>query len=360
MAAHTWEALANKYRDWRAPTVSLSLGGKPLLQQGWRLLSLQCQLSVEMEASTCTVTLGNVYNAAKREFTCESALIPGTLVELSLGYIVMEPVFKGYLYEVEYVMGEDSEEVILNCMDVKGAMMENSRIAPNGTYKEIIQGMFTGASARSYSLLCSKPDLGLPELDRPVAFSTARMDDYTFLKRTSEVWGLECFTQVNKLLLRKKPASGSPLLEFLPGTFHTLSATFSTVGYVRTVRVRGGSDDERDGEKKRALGEAVNKRRFAPDGTQAGKVLDRTSESYAAGARNDKTAKALAEAELRRRARKSGGVTVKLRGLPELLPGHYVDFQKISPKINGRYYVTSVQHQYDGNTFTTSAECGRD
>lgn len=359
MTTYTWDALTQKYRGWRAPVARITLDGIPVLQREWRLISLQCQMSVNMEASTCIITLGNVYDRPKSKFSCEDMMILGSTVEVSLGYVTAMPVFKGYLYEISYELGE-SAEVTLNCMDVKGVMMESSCIAASGSYREIIQSMFKGPAARGYSLLCGAPKMDLPELDRDVTFNTANLDDFGFLRRTALQWGLECFVRTGELLLRKKPAAGTPLLEFVPGTFHSVSVTFSTVGYVHSVRVRGGTDDTRDGEKKKASAEAVNPHKIAPEGTKAARLMKRLSESYAPDALDQKAAKAMADAELRRRRQKSGDVNINLRGLPELQPGYHVSLKGISPKINGKYYITEVTHQFNESAFSTSAVCGKD
>lgn len=358
MATYTWDSLAKKYHDWRAPTVSVLVNQTPLLNREWSLSSLQYQSTVDMDASTCAITLGNVYDMANAKFSCEDLLILGAPVEVSLGYVVTRTIFKGYLYEVEYELGEESC-VALSCMDVKGAMMENSFIPGKNTYKQAIQSMFTGTAARGYSVLCGEPSMKIPELDKAISFDTSHLDDFGFLRRTAELWGLECFVRDGELLLRKKPAPGTPLLEFSPGMFHSLSVAFSSVGYVHSVKIRGGTDDIRDGEKKRASAEAVNPYNPAPAGSAAARLLKRVAESYAPGAKDDASAREMAEADLRRRNRKSGDVTIATRGLPEIQPGYYVDLKGISPKINGKYYISGVTHKFDEHSFVTNATCRR-
>lgn len=356
MARYSWDALAAKYQGWRAPVAAVSIDGQPLLDREWRLQALQCSLGTGMEASVCTLVLGNVYDQANSKFTCENMLTLGASVRVSLGYIKASLIFVGYLYEIEYELGETAS-VSLRCMDVKGAMMGNSFITEETTFRKAIRSMFSGPRARGYSLLCSAPSMAnLPELDRMVSFDTSGLDDFGFLRRTAELWGLECFVRQGDLLLRKKPPSQTSVVEFSPGDFHSLSATFSSTGYVHTVRVHGGTDDERDGERKRAVAQAENPDTLAPAGSRAARMLDRVAEFYVPSVRDSKGAKERAEGELRRRAQ-AGTVRLSLRGLPDLFPGDYVDLRGISPKINGKYYLTEITHQWNETVFSTWAVC---
>lgn len=356
MAQYSWEALTAKYRGWQAPAVEVSIDGQPLLDREWRLQSLQCSLSTGIEASVCTLVLGNVYDRKNSRFTCENILTLGSSVRVSLGYIKASLVFVGYLYEIEYELGETAS-VTLRCMDVKGAMMGSSFITEETTFRKGIRSMFSGPHARGYSILCSAPAMeNLPELNRLISFDTSGLDDFGFLRQTAELWGLECFVRQGNLLLRKKPQSKTSVVEISPGDFHSLSASFSTTGYVHMVRVRGGTDDERDGEKKRVAAQAENANSLAPAGSKAARVLNRVAEFYVPSVRDSKGAKERAEGELRRR-NQSGNVRLSLRGLPDLFPGDSIDLRGISPKINGKYYVTEVTHQFNETAFSTWAVC---
>lgn len=360
MAQYTFEQLESKYNGWRAPTAKVSLNGNPLPAGTWRIQSVECVTGTELSAGICSVTLGGVYDHKNSKFLCEDEWPLGSIVEVGLGYIVTESVFKGYLYRLEYELGEEAPpRVTLLCMDVKGAMMGSGWIGRTGgqTYRQAIQSFFSGESDRGYSVLCSSPEMeNLPELDNPVPFSPAQTDDYRFLCDTAQRFGLEFYVCKGKLILRKKPNSIPLLLELSSDRgikqFH---AALSSAGYVKAVTVRGGSDDERDGEKKRTLGKADNTQTIAAESSDAGRLIgQRSAEFFSAAARDDKRAQELAEALLRRRQELASEISITLTGLPELLPGFSVSLTHFSPKLDGNLYVIAVTHRMDETQFTTT------
>lgn len=360
MPLYDWQALEKLHQNFRAPSAEIKVQGSALLTPGVRLESLDCHLGTGEQASSCVITLGGVYDRKASRFSCESLLVLGSKVEVSLGYMTRRSVFTGYLYAVRYELGEEARAV-LNCMDVKGAMMEAGSVTGAASYRAAITGMFTGKLARGYSALCAAPKLvGLTELDSPIAFSTTGLDDYAFLRETARLWGLEWFVECAVMHLRKKPTGKTELLTLTPGCLHNLSVEFTTVGYVQAVEVRGGTDDVRDANKKRASAKVVGRYRPAPTGTPQARLLARTDAIYASSVRDGKSAKALAEARLRLHERQSGEAALTLRGLAELMPGYFLRLGGASPKINGRYYITDVTHTLDEREFVTRVLCRRD
>lgn len=359
MAQYTYEQLESKYNGWMAPTAKVSLNGMLLSNADWWIESVECSTGVESSAGICSVTLGGTYDRKNSRFLCEDEWPLGSIVEVKLGYIVTEPVFKGYLYRLEYELGEEiPPRVTLLCMDVKGAMMGGGQISLSGgmTYRQAIQGFFSGENTRGYSVLCSCPEMeGLPELDNPVPFSPAQTDDYRFLCGTAQRFGLEFFVCQGMLILRKKPDSAPLLLELSSDQgikqFH---AVLSSAGYVKSVTVRGGSDEERDGEKKRALGKADNSQPIAAENSDAGRLIGQRSVEIFSSARDDKGAQELAEAQMRRRQELASEISIRLTGLPELLPGFSVSLTRFSPKLDGNIYLTEVTHRMDETQFTTT------
>lgn len=359
MAQYTYSALEEKYGGWGAPTARLLLDGEEASANGWRVRSVECETGVELEAGICEVLLGGVYDAKNSKFTCVDQLVLGTKVEVKLGYIVTSSVFQGFLYAVDYELAVDREPVVrLCCMDVKGAMMGGGRLDLSGaaTYKEVIRGFFTGKVARGYKALCGAPNLSdLSELDRPVSGLTDCPDDYEFMVRTAERFGLEYFVSAGKLLFRKKPSASSPLIELSPQCgILSITTRLSSTGYVGSVSVWGGSDDERDADKKRAAATVENPVALADDGTAAAGLLGgRALELFAPSARDDAAAQALAEGQLRRRQALASEVKITLRGLPELEAGKFLQVGKISPGLNGMIYIVSVLHRMSEDGFET-------
>lgn len=362
--AYDWTQLSLMHQDFRALGAAVEIGGSPIAGQSWKLDSIDCDMGVSMEAGSCDITLKNVYDRKSSRFTCENSVKLGTPVKVSIGYVTPKPVFKGYIHEVDYQYGAKEEpSATLRCLDIKGAMMGCGLLDYNGqdSYKDVINGFFTGKNARGYSVLCGAPDMGgLAELDNEVSFYQEQADDYLFLSHTAEHFSLECFVRDGKLLLRKEPPPTSALIKLNAENIQSLHTGFSCARYVKSVTVYGGSDDERDSDKKRAKGTATGSSPNITESGDAGRLIGkRAVEIFSADARDDKTALQLAKAQLKNRSGRPGIIDITLRGIPELTPGYFIDVAGVSPSINGRLYVTKTVHHMDGRSYTTRIQCKR-
>lgn len=366
MAKYKLEDLEKKYERFAAPEARLVLNGKPVKDERWHIKSVESETTVDYASGVCVVVLTGLYDAEKSKFICEDDLILGTPVSIETGYIVTSPVFFGYLYAVEYTLGTETESsVTLTCMDVKAAMMGAGLVgfSGNATHKQLIEGFFSGETARGYTELCKAPDMSaLPELERPVSFQTARMDDYTFLTETARRFGLECFVDGGKLVLRKESDSKTPLIALSGlGYIRDISSVNTSLGYVGQITVYGGSDDERDGEKKRAKSIAKNSFEISPKNSSAGRLIGgREAQFFSASVRDEKSAKELAQAQMRLRQRVASEITITMQGIPEIAPGYYMKLEGISPKINGDLYITAVRHIMDESGYRTTVIARRE
>ena len=362
MAKFTLDALRNKYGGFLAPTAQVTVGKKSLKSLGLNIMSVEVETGIGMEAGCCYVSISKAYDHKQSKFTCEEQFVRGMLVEISLGYVVTTPVFTGYLYEIVYALGNIQEPVVtLVCMDVKAAMMGTGVLDFTGkaSFKQVIQGFFSGESARGYTVLCDCPSMSLPELEERVASLPREMDDFGFLSYTAFRFGLECFVQSGKLLLRKKPNAPECLLKMTPNDgVERLEIRLRSAGFVKKVAVYGSSDDERDGEKKRATGSAASSYTITTGNADAKRLIgERSLELFAASARDDKTAKSLAESRLRCNDSLQSELELALSlGIPELLPGFAIALDRVSTGLNGDWYITSVVHTMNEHGYRTTVK----
>ncbi len=362
MAEYTLDSLRRKYGGFHAPTVQITLGGVDLAAKGWRIRSVWCDTGVREEAGICQITLEDVYDRKNSRFGCDGFLVRGMVAEVRLGYLVTEPVFKGFLYEIEYLLdGEQPPQVTLVCMDVKAAMMGCGSLDFSGgqTWKQVLEGLFSGVG-RGYAVLTRAPEIPAV-LDCPVGYPPEQMDDYAFLTAAARRFGLECFVQKGALLLREQPVSPGVLLSLTPEDgIQRLSVRLRSAGYVKKVRVTGGSDDIRDSVEKKASGEAENPFSIAPASSDPGRLIGaRSVELFSASVRDNASAEALAKGQLRLRRTLESELELTLTGLPELAPGYALALDRVSPSCNGSWYLVSVVHEMDSETFRTTVRARR-
>jgi phage protein D len=65
-----------------------------------------------------------------------------------------------------------------------------------------------------------------------------------------------------------------------------------------------------------------------------------------------------AENEGRRRKQRTQGGSGTCIGLPEVVPGRFIDLQKLDGDIDGKYYITNVSHSLGSGGFTTRFNIG--
>lgn len=362
MAEYSLDSLRKKYGGFHAPTVQVTLGGIDLDTKGWRVRSVWCDTGVREEAGICQITLIDLYDRKNSRFDCDGFLVRGMVVEVRLGYIVTKPVFKGFLYEIEYLLdGEQSPQAILVCMDVKAAMMGCGSLDFSGgrTWKQVIEGLFSG-EGRGYTVLTSAPEVPAV-LDCPIGYPPEQMDDYAFLISAARRFGLECFVQKGALLLREQPSSPGVLLSLTPEDgIQRLSVRLRSAGYVKKVRVTGGSDDIRDSKEKKASGEAENPLSIASASSDPGRLIgSRSVELFSADVRDNAAAEALAKGQLRLRRTLESELELTMTGLPELAPGYALEISRVSPSCNGSWYLVSVVHEMDEEAFRTTVRARR-
>lgn len=364
MAKYTLDNLHGKYQGFRAPSVKVSLGKRTLEAIGLKVRHVECETGVGMEASVCRIELDEVYDYKNSKFICENDLIRGMPAQVELGYITTIPVFYGFLYEVEYSFGMQNEPTVtLVCMDVKAAMMGCGTLDFYGgmSFKQVIQGFFSGNRARGYTTLCESPSIELPELNQPIPYLPEQMDDYKFLEFTVARFGLECFVRAGELLIRKEPESPEQLLKISPfDGIDQLQIKLRSAGYLKSVSVEGGSDQERDKDQKQIHGNATSTYSISNGNADARRLLgNRQLQLFAASVRDNSAAAQLAQGKLRRYSQLCSTLHLELFGLPELEPGYALELTKASPNLNGDWYIVSVTHKIDEAGFHTAVDARR-
>lgn len=358
MAQISYEDLEKRQNYFLAPSAQVVIDGKEVSGFDAIINSVEICKGTGNEAGVCTIVLTQLYDIVSSRFICEDKLNLGAIVEVKLGYIYRENVFRGFIQSIEYTMGIDNEPTVeLTCFDVKGAMMGAGTLDFTGelTIKQIINGFFSGKRARGYSALCDAPDLGaLSELDKPAGLSPDKMDDFAFLSDVADYFKLEFFVEGDKLILRKRPASGSYLIELSPmlGISH-ISAKITAAGYIKKVNMLGVNDNEHDSEKK-IIKHTVNNTETITSSASGKKLIgNRSVDVFKYNITDRNSAKTYGEAYLSKSVQRYKEVTVELQGLPEITVGSFLKLCSFTAGFNGIYYIAGLTHSFSAEDFKT-------
>ena len=128
----SFRSLRKKYDDFSAPSVEVTVGSTKLVSgAGADIFDLELELTSGFEASGCVFYIDGAYDEKNTDFKKFTDKIQiGESVEIALGYVRRESVFKGYINEVEYQYGmeDDRNRIRVECMDAKGLLMKTRRM----------------------------------------------------------------------------------------------------------------------------------------------------------------------------------------------------------------------------------------
>lgn len=355
-----YSSLNEKYQNFRVPAVKIKIGGTQIIgQSGIHIGQVQVKLSLRA-AGSASFTLHSAYDYKNSSFSSavKSRAVPGKIVEVELGYGSKTTlVFKGFIASVgiQFDM-EDGISFQITALDARRLMMTDNkpyleyRGSEYSAYTKIVEKIM-----KRYSALCRLKCEGISgdSLDKDAAVCQ-KESDYDFivgsLIGTGKVDG-EFFIVADQAYFRKPGANKTPMITL--GIGSGLKSFERTAVYLnRTIEVQGYDPDKQNGQGKDnpVLGTALA---VSPDSQD--KVIEAGVSVFAeADCRDAQTARAMAQKraeDLRSENCQAGGSCI---GLPEIVPGRYLQIQGVDVLVNRKYYVTEVSHSINGGGFSTS------
>ena len=353
----TYAGLLKKYDGFRAPTVHIKAEGTDLDRVfGARVTDLSVDLTAGFEASGCAFNLLGEYEPRQSGFDPKgaSALLQlGAKVEVAVGYVRTETVFRGIVMEVEYRFDEDNAPYLhVECVDAKCLLMKTRRIEVM-LRKNISDAVGEMLSARPVSDYLSGREVAPMLGDKDTPIYDMMGSDYDFLVKNARMLGCEFFIIQGKAYFRRPPAAAMPLMTLSPGK-GLLSARLALRGGGLVEKVSVSGLNPQNGEAVR--GSFSLRGRFSK-GVTAARMLASTEQSVF-DASISSPAAATAYAKTLGQALKNGFGTLECTclGIPELAPGRYVRLTGLMPEANREFYVTGVRHEVGPNGFQTSIE----
>ena len=141
----------------------------------------------------------------------------GESVEIALGYVRRESVFKGYINEVEYQYGmeDDRNRIRVECMDAKGLLMKTRRmeIFTQKSADAVVKAILGETPVSSY--ISGKEIDSCKEEEVPLR--SHMMTDYDLIVEQAQKQGFEFFILQGKAYFRKKQKVTSTILMLSPG-----------------------------------------------------------------------------------------------------------------------------------------------
>lgn len=341
-------ALARKYGNFLAPAVRVRINEKDVTAEtGAVVENLHVKLSVDSSGSA-DFTLAYVYDSEKRSFASKvkSLVMLGSKVEIEMGYgSALEEVFVGFIYSIRYELG-DMPSLSVASMDIRRLLSENqksyytySQKSCSDVVQEILktyQPMYSEAKITETAQE-EEPDFEQNGSDLEFIYTLCRRSNREFLVCGSTVY------------FRKPRSVETPILKLENGE-SLLSFSREMLYKDETIHVLVRMPDKtviQESEKVQTASAEVRSlniplHRYIVE-------MDIKNQTQA----KDRLAKEIVE--VTKQCQAGSGSCI---GLPDLVPGRYIEVVKLDSALDGKYYLKSVDHQWGGSGFQTSFEVG--
>lgn len=349
----TWdfEKLESQYKNFRAPAVSFVVGGTDLGKKGVAMESVEAVLSLE-GSSSVSVVFTDCYDVKNGSYssTLKSAAVLGKPVELSLGYqSSLQKVFRGYLSNVRISASADTGFTMeFVALDARRLMMSGN----NHTRQFKIRNYTDAVSEilKTYAKLCS-PAVDATSENFKDGLIWQNGSDYDFI--VNELIGTgrcdrEFFIAVDKAYFRKVKSVTAPVISLQPG--RGLVSLMRDAAYINHSYEVLGFDPVNDnpvsGNAKAASTDQMTGALQSP-----GEWFLTDPACVTASVASERAA------VLKRHALdESQKAEISCIGLPELIPGRYIEIGRVDSMANKKYYITKVTHRFDYSGFRTTLE----
>lgn len=372
--SYDYRTLEKNYGGFESPLVKIEVNKKSLSNNNLNLIisDLEIDLTSDMEASMASFKVYNVYDPEKGCFKIEELkkyILLGSSIDIFLGYQqCITNIFKGYIARVNFIYEHgDAPYIEIACMDIKGIMMASSysKQLKAKTYsaavKEILQktaydklknmGIITSLDINNtpdnQTANASAANKETDETIEMVAES-----DYEFVVKAAKKFRFEFFTENGCVHFRKSKSTNGTVLMALALDFGLLSFDigYDITGLVESVEARG-----MDVSKGKVIASKSKFKGKYSIGNKVKPLIKGSSYTYIdPSIHSEKQAEYRADALLDDISYRLGNIECECIGIPELMPGNFVEIKELGKPVQNIFYITHVKHIFnDDNGYRT-------
>ncbi len=373
-----YSSLKDKYGGFRNPIIEIQVNGKSLTAGDNRkkaigVSDVSVDLTAGFEASVASFRLYNVYNYEKTEFATESVknfILLGSSVLIYGGYDnKVTEIFRGVITKVGFSVEEnDVANISVTAMDMKAVMMANryNKRLKATVYSEAVKEVFDqpvyntmkdNGSIKSYSITAT-PDAGAAgaaggvgggaggqtgENKTDKTIEMVGESDYEFLVKAAKKFNYEFFVLGGVVYFRKAKSDQTTEIVISPANrIQSLNVEYDMSGLVEQVEVRG-----LDVGKAKSIKEKQKNSNKVSMGSKAKSLFSGSKFVYvdpSVSASED--AKYRAEYLFQNMTYRYGSLEMDIAGLPEILPGKYIEISGLGATVSNKFYLMSVRHTF--------------
>ncbi len=379
MASYEFDDLKKTYDGLDDPFVVVKIDDKNVgsSDKGFPISDLYVDLTSGYEASIAEFSIYTAYDKDTASFEVSSTLQKytklGAKVEVSTGYANSgKTIFTGAIMRVSYRHGMDEIPCIrVTAMDVKGIMMASTysrqlkATSYSGAVQEILEtSVYT--SMQSSGVIESirvtdtpdKTGSGLGSMmgddtagSMGSGFSSENKDtdrtiemvaesDYEFIVKAAKRYNYEFFTECGTVYFRKAKADTGTRIVITPLMgMYSFDVSYDITGLVNKVTVRAT-----DAAKAQVIEASCKNQNNLPS---KAKTLIKGNEKFYvdASVTSKEEAENRAKSLMETVSYRFASLECEIQGLPEYLPGYFVELSGLGDGIDNKFYINRAVHR---------------
>ena len=350
--------LNQKYEGFTAPACEISIGSFKIKDDEFVVTEVEVELAADGTAGGCRITIEDFYDYESTSFDEKfiKALKVGEKLKISMGYVSVKEVFSGYIddYTIDY-NSESGPRIHITGMDGMGYLMSvRSRVyAGEKTVGDLVKQLLDDAVSVGAA---SKATVGATIKDVTVQRIVEGEDSFTFLNTLAKQVGASFFCVDGELIFDKVSSFTLALTKLTYGeNLYAFSKRLSLANQPGKVVIHG-----RDINNKAIKGEASSTS-LSGDGKAAVSIASKLLKKSVYEEDNPlvltaEECKALAQNRFNDLARNFVFGEGECIGIPEIIPGRYIELAGMDDSTSGKYLINRVVHRLNVDGYHTLFE----
>lgn len=354
----TYESLSKTYGAFQLPKAGVAVEGRALKDNKAGLIVTRAEVDVScgFEAAEAVYRIEGCTDTKTGEYKTRDLkpyIMLGAFVIIQMGYdTVQKEVFRGFIAKAEFLNEDNKACVEVTAMDLKGIMMANvyAKQLKAKCYSDAVREILDKPVYQNLKSQGIITRLNIkPTPDKTKGKSGGQSDamemvsesDYEFIVKAAKKYYFEFFTMNGVVHFRKAREDDSILLTFAPGDGMTgYRIGYDIRGIVNQMEVRSMEDGK--GELI-SVKKKLNKKLSM--GSYAKSLIAQTEKVYIdSTVRSKEQASDRLEAVMDQMSRRYGTLECECVGIPELVPGHYIQISGLGEPADNKFYLERVRH----------------
>ncbi|MDR3766862.1 MAG: hypothetical protein Q3Y08_07490 [Butyricicoccus sp.] len=321
-------------------------------------MNLEVELTSDGSASGCSFTIDCQFKseASKWIHDFDKSVKAGAKLSIKAGYVKTKEIFYGYIDEYTFrYSGDESPRIDITGIDALGYLMSLREPLYAGQKKapELIKSILQKSVSAGFA---KKVSVGtLTGFATPIV--KEQVDDWTFLNTMANRYGASLFVINGEIIFDDMLTNTKPLIKLgIRGGLRNFTKRVSLAHQVGKVEIWG-----RDVNQKPIKGTA-NKVTAGSglSGDSAAELVPALKSAvlreYSEFVRTKEECDKLAQNRLNGIAMGLVSGEGSCIGIPEMIPGRYIEIEGMDKSTSGTYFISKVRHRFDQDGYSTTFE----